>query len=440
MSTTYHHRSSNPAIARHKRKGVPVRSPCQRDMAESPGVVFRFPGRTLDSSSSSTSTGTIPTGLNILPSSAGLPSGLGAKSVIAAAAQVSHPHHHSTITAPTNNSDCDNNDHLTAHIDSAQSTPILKPATAAPIHRSASNVLHYPELLTDLRDRLVQTHRRDSGTRSASSGADSDVPDRRPSRRTRTTKRAAGPAKRRSGLRGESMALRSRSETEDSPDPGSSSHPKTPHAEDDDEMHRRHSISALHGHPAEDDEEVNIMDEWPAATTRSSQPPNQVATLPSAGQLAAHTSRPLPFIPPSAGSSHKRKRKVDPTPSLSSSGQHPYKRPGVLNPNFHGSVYGVIHGRRTCGACGATSSPCWRHGLIENMTLCNQCGLRFKKGKVYCPNCCYVPTKTEIATGGARLCVRCNANMPLRPVPTHFVAHSRSLSSQPLQPSTNVHF
>ncbi|KAJ2769569.1 hypothetical protein IWQ56_002500, partial [Coemansia nantahalensis] len=114
---------------RHKRKGIPRRSPCRRDMVEAPGVVFRFPDK-------------ISPGLAILPSAAGLPSGLGSKSaaavIIAAAAAVSAPAH------------------------------------GLAIHRSASNVLHYPELLSDLRDRLIQVHQAGGGAAGTSSGVESD--------------------------------------------------------------------------------------------------------------------------------------------------------------------------------------------------------------------------------------------------------------------------
>ncbi|KAJ1722167.1 DNA-binding transcription repressor, partial [Coemansia biformis] len=76
-------------------------------------------------------------------------------------------------------------------------------------------------------------------------------------------------------------------------------------------------------------------------------------------------------------------------------------------------------GRRSCASCGASSTPCWRPGLIDSKTLCNLCGLRYKKGKVYCAGCSYVPTKTEIATGGASVCKRCT--LPIAK-PTSFAA------------------
>ncbi|KAJ1845462.1 hypothetical protein LPJ73_004845, partial [Coemansia sp. RSA 2703] len=217
MATAFDHIVSAPA--RHKRKGIPMRSPCQRDMVEAPGVVFRFPDK-------------INTGLNILPSSAGLPSGHGAKSaaaVIAAAAAVSASSSPSSETSNINASNPSSQSHppvLSAtsipattvelpattitstkttsqvinpegllldssatsttsataatpilpsvEISSTTSTPILKPASALPIHRSASNVLHYPELLSDLRDKLMQVHQGANSANNASSGVESD--------------------------------------------------------------------------------------------------------------------------------------------------------------------------------------------------------------------------------------------------------------------------
>ncbi|KAI9468560.1 DNA-binding transcription repressor [Coemansia sp. RSA 989] len=364
MAMTYD-RASEAGRFRHKRKGIPRRSPCRRDMVEAPGVVFRFPDKISPS-------GRDMPGLAILPSAAGLPSGMSAKSaasVIAAAAAVSASSGSTplptvpapTATAPMVPSAASDLPAATAPstaghpaapcgadqpaIASTTSTPILRP-TAVAIHRSASNVLHYPELLSDLRDRLIQAHQ----AASVSSGAESDSSRSKP-RRAAKTAEAEDSASRRSGLRGlsgspashSSVGLRARSEAK--------------------QFHRRHSIGTIQ-QPDDDDDEIVDIDDSTSSTTRASE-----------------------------GRQNRGKRKREPRRS-----QSPAKRPAP-QPS----------GRRCCASCGASSTPCWRPGLIDRMTLCNLCGLRYKKGKVYCTSCSYVPTKTEIATGGASVCKRCSS-------------------------------
>ncbi|KAJ2449709.1 DNA-binding transcription repressor [Coemansia sp. RSA 2336] len=363
MAMTYD-RASVAGRFRHKRKGIPRRSPCRRDMVEAPGVVFRFPDKISPG-------GRDMPGLAILPSAAGLPSGMGAKSaasVIAAAAAVSSgstllPTAAPTATAPTVPSAAAALPAATAPstaghaaapcgadqptIASTTSTPILRPAAVA-IHRSASNVLHYPELLSDLRDRLIQAHQ----AASVSSGAESDSSRAKPRRAAKTAEAEDSPS-RRSGLRGlsgspeshSSVGLRARSDAK--------------------QFHRRHSIGTIQ-QPDDDDDEIVDIDDSSSSAARASE---------------GRQNRP------------KRKREREPRRS-----QSPAKRPAP-QPS----------GRRCCASCGASSTPCWRPGLIDRMTLCNLCGLRYKKGKVYCTSCSYVPTKTEIATGGASVCKRCSS-------------------------------
>ncbi|KAJ2697479.1 DNA-binding transcription repressor [Coemansia spiralis] len=397
---------------RHKRKGIPRRSPCRRDMVEAPGVVFRFPDK-------------ISPGLAILPSAAGLPSGLSSKSaaaVIAAAAAVSATGEavptaptpppvaaaaaatpastavaHLSATLPTAPATSDSPAPTAAAaavvigantpaasapapappaadlppISSASSTPLLRPLQhGLPIHRSASNVLHYPELLSDLRDRLIQVHQA-GGPAGVSSGVESDSshalphPVVRRAKPKRTAKTAesfdAGTAARRVRV------LRR----------GESAHPEP--------FHRRHSIGALQQQPATDDEdEDETIDVDDTASAASASPPLAVDGHP----------RKAP----------KRRRDGE---ADACTGSPPVKR---LSPAVGGGS------RRCCASCGASSTPCWRPGLIDSKTLCNLCGLRYKKGKVYCVACSYVPTKTEIATGGASICKRCT--LPIhRPVP-----------------------
>ncbi|KAJ2801311.1 DNA-binding transcription repressor [Coemansia guatemalensis] len=416
---------------RHKRKGIPKRSPCRRDMEEAPGVVFRFPDKI------SPATRDVP-GLAILPSSAGLPSGLGTKSaaaVIAAAAAVSAsspgsgilpanptavaptPTNTSAATAATTAttnvsatsptppdaaaasdslaSTAANDDTVASaasaqpladlpQIASAASTPILRPLpSAVSIHRSASNVLHYPELLSDLRDKLIQIHQTTAHTHaSSSSGGESDTPgshhhQRHPARRIKTKRTARGAdsttsASRRTGLRGVSGSAA----TTSSPGPGSSSaasrgrHEGGPAAF----FQRRHSIGTIR----QSDEEDEMVDIDDSVSTTSGSVPRKSA---------------------------KRKRDKD--------GERHSKSPAAKRPTPQVGT----GGRRSCASCGASSTPCWRPGLIDSKTLCNLCGLRYKKGKVYCAACSYVPTKTEIATGGASVCKRCT--LPIQK-PTSF--------------------
>ncbi|KAJ2387303.1 DNA-binding transcription repressor [Coemansia sp. RSA 2611] len=393
MATAYDQVADAAGRHRNKRKGIPRRSPCRRDMVESPGVVFRFPDKISH----------VP-GLSILPSAAGLPSGLGAKSaaaVIAAAAAVSASATSEaaalpTAPAPTTTAAtapasmpaapaASDSPAPTATkaapqpaaadlplIDSARSTPILRPVPAGvAIHRSASNVLHYPELLSDLRDKLIQIHQ--SGVHvNASSGVDSDsshppqhtIRRAKPRRSAKTAEIDDGAAARRPGLRGVSG----------SPASTSSPNPNGLRARHDDAeaarpFHRRHSIGTIQ--QAEEDEDVDIDDS------------------------ASSSSRPAKPI--------KRKRDKD----GEARSQSPSKRPAPQP---------AAGGRRCCASCGASSTPCWRPGLIDRMTLCNLCGLRYKKGKVYCAGCSYVPTKTEIATGGASVCKRCTSPIHKQPV------------------------
>ncbi|KAJ2662961.1 DNA-binding transcription repressor [Coemansia sp. RSA 1199] len=414
MATTYDRAADAAGRHRNKRKGIPKRSPCRRDMVESPGVVFRFPDKI------NPGTREVP-GLSILPSAAGLPSGLGAKSaaaVIAAAAAVSAASAGnaalSAALTPTTAATAltsipaapvaSDSSALTAtdavpqpaalasadlpKIDSAHSTPILRPAPAGvPIHRSASNVLHYPELLSDLRDKLIQVHQ--SGAHAnTSSGVESDSshPAQHAIRRAkprRTAKTAeiddssAGAASRRTGLRGVAGSAASTS----SPNPGSTGLRTRHEAESESArtFHRRHSISTIRQQQQQQDDGDEIVDIDDSASTSS--------------RLTAEERQ---------AKSAKRKREKD----AGRHSQSPAKRPAPQN---------AVGGRRCCASCGASSTPCWRPGLIDRMTLCNLCGLRYKKGKVYCAGCSYVPTKTEIATGGASACKRCTLSIHKQP-------------------------
>ncbi|KAJ2495082.1 DNA-binding transcription repressor [Coemansia sp. RSA 2052] len=539
MATAYHrHHSRGAPPARHKRKGIPTRSPCQRDMAEAPGVVFRFPDKIAAISSPQDLSTAGVSGLNILPSSAGLPSGLGAKtaaSVIAAAAAavsavdaIALPPPTSAAPTSTPLADCsapEDGGSGGSQANSASSTPLLKPVlstaiTAAPIHRSASNVLHYPELLSDLRDRLIQihqvSHHHHHASHHVSSGVESDGNSNAHSAQQQSIKRArakrmagaAGPQRqgvytspgaRRSGLRGNGAATalpepqplallhttlaaagghgsaavgRSRSELS-SAEHGlvanlAASAAKAAEAAG---FQRRHSIGAVQAQLGVDDNDeiLDIMDSESTASSsgqqqqqrrHANQPHGQVGAggrhPQAAGGMAAAVASgrgaaAVPRLgPPAAGP--KRKRDKEPAMGDRRSGSplahpyhayhhhqryHPQPQPkrapptappqqqqpmSPMGPSFGGS-------KRCCASCGASSTPCWRPGLIDSMTLCNLCGLRYKKGKVYCASCSYVPTKTEIATGGASICRRCSSSIHM---PSVAAVPGASPSSSPM--------
>ncbi|KAJ2441474.1 DNA-binding transcription repressor [Coemansia sp. RSA 2424] len=541
MATAYHrHHSRGAPPARHKRKGIPTRSPCQRDMAEAPGVVFRFPDKIAAISSPQDLSTAGVSGLNILPSSAGLPSGLGAKtaaSVIAAAAAaasavdtIALPPPTSAAPTSTPLADCsapEDGGSGGSQANSASSTPLLKPVlsttaiTAAPIHRSASNVLHYPELLSDLRDRLIQIHQvsHHHASHHVSSGVESDgnnnnahSAQQQQSIKRARVKRMAGaagpqrqgvytsPGARRSGLRGNGAAAalpepqplallhttlaaaqghaaagghgsaavgRSRSELS-SAEHGlvanlAASAAKAAEAAG---FQRRHSIGAVQAQLGVDDNDeiLDIMDSESTASSsgqqqrrHANQPHGQVGAggrHPQAGGMAAAVASgrgaaAVPRLgPPAAGP--KRKRDKEPAMGDRRSGSplahpyhayhhhqryHPQPQPKRALPpappqqpmSPMGSSFGGS--KRCCASCGASSTPCWRPGLIDSMTLCNLCGLRYKKGKVYCASCSYVPTKTEIATGGASICRRCSSSIHM---PSVAAVPGASPSSSPM--------
>jgi len=66
-----------------------------------------------------------------------------------------------------------------------------------------------------------------------------------------------------------------------------------------------------------------------------------------------------------------------------------------------------------CACCGKRDTPLWRdipmghpHG---GTSLCNACGIRYKKYGVYCPNCSYVPDKRQHRKF---YCPRCHHPLP----------------------------
>ena len=63
--------------------------------------------------------------------------------------------------------------------------------------------------------------------------------------------------------------------------------------------------------------------------------------------------------------------------------------------------------KKTCQSCGTKSTPCWRPGWDHNLLLCNSCGLRYKKIKLFCDKCFYIPLKNEIGGRNGTTILKC---------------------------------
>jgi len=65
---------------------------------------------------------------------------------------------------------------------------------------------------------------------------------------------------------------------------------------------------------------------------------------------------------------------------------------------------------KTCASCGTKKTPLWRDA-DDGTPYCNACGIRFKKYRVRCPACLYIPRKEEKTNNCCFLCgtklVRC---------------------------------
>ena len=74
--------------------------------------------------------------------------------------------------------------------------------------------------------------------------------------------------------------------------------------------------------------------------------------------------------------------------------------------NFSDKELGVtlIKSRKTCVSCGTHRTPIWRD-IDENTPLCNTCGISWKKSRIRCTVCWYVPlTDLEVVS----YCSNCN--------------------------------
>ena len=64
-----------------------------------------------------------------------------------------------------------------------------------------------------------------------------------------------------------------------------------------------------------------------------------------------------------------------------------------------------VRGQKICASCQSTKSPMWRD-TEDGISLCNACGIRYKRYHSICSRCSYVPRKEERAWKWCKLCGR----------------------------------
>ncbi len=64
------------------------------------------------------------------------------------------------------------------------------------------------------------------------------------------------------------------------------------------------------------------------------------------------------------------------------------------------------HKSKTCASCKTKKTPLWRDSE-DGISYCNACGIRFKKYRVRCSSCQYIPRKDEREM--SKQCCRCGA-------------------------------
>ena len=73
-----------------------------------------------------------------------------------------------------------------------------------------------------------------------------------------------------------------------------------------------------------------------------------------------------------------------------------------------------IQVEKECASCGTFNTPLWRDA--ENGThLCNACGIRYKKYKIHCVRCWYIPKKEDHALP---CCTSCGHTYKINPLET----------------------
>ncbi|ORX89348.1 hypothetical protein K493DRAFT_410491 [Basidiobolus meristosporus CBS 931.73] len=80
---------------------------------------------------------------------------------------------------------------------------------------------------------------------------------------------------------------------------------------------------------------------------------------------------------------------------------HESTSPGHSSPDNSG----LACTKKCCASCGVKHTPCWRPGWSEHVPLCNSCGLRYRKTKIYCRGCLYIPLRSEI--NASSKCPKC---------------------------------
>ncbi|KAF9955746.1 DNA-binding transcription repressor, partial [Mortierella alpina] len=96
-----------------------------------------------------------------------------------------------------------------------------------------------------------------------------------------------------------------------------------------------------------------------------------------------------------------KKPKSTPPKSSTKAHIHPFHEPASKTASSAGgSKAKEGKAAKECEACKQKETPCWRPGYTPGGSLCNSCGLRYKKSGVFCPKdgCKYIPLKTEYAS------------------------------------------
>lgn len=69
----------------------------------------------------------------------------------------------------------------------------------------------------------------------------------------------------------------------------------------------------------------------------------------------------------------------------------------VIGPKTHRLISNSLPSHPPCVSCKGRKSPCWRPSWSsEAGQLCNSCGLRFRKTRIRCVDCLYIPAKIEL--------------------------------------------
>ncbi|XP_046847280.1 GATA-type zinc finger protein 1-like [Xenia sp. Carnegie-2017] len=64
---------------------------------------------------------------------------------------------------------------------------------------------------------------------------------------------------------------------------------------------------------------------------------------------------------------------------------------------------GNVKARKQCRSCGVLKTPLWRD-VEGRIPLCNACGIRYKKYRIHCERCWYIPRKYEKDVPGCVIC------------------------------------